>query len=203
MFVEMLPAIVRTSEGLRGAPGVCGVSPPRPRGGPWPAPPQGRPQRVAGRAEAAGRGGARGPAGRAAGLRGPRGAGGAVPQRPPRPGRSAAPPRAPRQSHGAAARPGPHTRTAAGGLPGGGSGGHRGRGVPTRAPGPARAPPPTIATFLACLLCQPVPNFPQAPSASPRLSGFRSPGVGRVSARWCLWVRVPPGHQARARVWGS
>ena len=78
---------------------MCGVSLSRPRGGPWPAPPQGRPQRIAGRAEAAGRGGARGPRGRAAGLRGPRGAGGAALQRPPR----RAAPRPPRPWRGRAA----------------------------------------------------------------------------------------------------
>lgn len=82
--------------GTAGGPWRLWGVPTAARGGSWPAPPQGRPQRVAGRAEAAGRGGARGPAGRAAGLCGPRGAGGAVPQRPPRLGRPAAPPPAPR-----------------------------------------------------------------------------------------------------------
>lgn len=71
VFTEMLPEIVRTTEGLGGGgPEVCGVSPLQPCGRPGPAPPQGRPQREAGRAKAAGRGG---PQGWAAGLRGPRG----------------------------------------------------------------------------------------------------------------------------------
>lgn len=168
VFAEMLPEIVRTTEGLGGGgPEVCGVSPLQPCGRPGPAPPQGRPQREAGRAKAAGRGG---PQGWAAGLRGP-------------PGRAALLPSA---HHGAAAPPGLHPGAAAGGLPGGGGG--RGRGVPAGVPGPARAPLAPFAALLARLLRQPVPNFPQAPSASSKLPGFRPPGVGRVSAP--RWVRV-------------
>lgn len=103
----------------------------------------------------------------------------------------AGPPRAPR-GHGVAARPGPHPRTATGGLPGGG-GGSRGRGIPARAPGPARTPPPAVAALLARLLRQPVPDSPQAPSASPQLPGLWPPGVCRVSARQWPWSRVCPG----------
>lgn len=67
VFVGMRPAIVRTSEPMRAALGSAGESPPKPCGRPRPAPPWGRLQREAGRAEAIGRGRARGPgAGQAA-----------------------------------------------------------------------------------------------------------------------------------------
>lgn len=151
-----------------GGPGCVGC-PRRGRAGPLTRPPQGRPQRIAGRAEAAGgKGGGEGPVGPAvgaAGLRGPRGAGGAALQRPPR----REPPRAP--GHGAAARPGPHPERQLEAFPAAAAAAAEDAGVPARAPRPTR-PAAHVLACLASLLCQPIPNFPQAPSTSPWLSGF-------------------------------
>lgn len=195
MFVETLPAIMRTSEGLRAPWGLWGVpaapciSPDPPRPGAAPA----RSRKGRGGQEGWGRWGRWAP-----GLGGrPAWAAPGGQRCSPAPAK-AGPPRAPR-GHGAAAWPGLHPRAAAGRLPGGGGGGG-GRGIPAGAPGPARSPLATFAALLSGLLRQPVPNSPQAPSASPQFPGFRPPGVGRVSAPRWLWVRISTGHLTRVSV---
>lgn len=89
VFIETPSAIVRTLEGLWRALGCTGCPCCSPAVVPSPTPPQGRPQREAGRAEAAG---GVGPVGLRAGWPACVGrAGGAAPQRSPRLGRPAPP----------------------------------------------------------------------------------------------------------------